>query len=708
VRNREVHLPPVSTYRWWARRAESVNGSIIDAVNIDHPGRLVISDPFAGGGVIPLAAVMRGHRVYAQDLNPWAAAGLAAMLALPDADALRTGIAALTQRVLPEATAAYSTVLSDGTAGQVSHTFRVAVGACTHCGERQRLFPHALVSLLSRIERNRPEAFLACPNGHIFHGHRDRPSTCPTCKARTDPHSAYTPRRVVTCRSCGHQERLEARAADGLDWEIVLVERAGGGRRELALPTTGELAAADGKHWQPSRSLGPIPTGQETAVLLRHGFRHWEDIYPRRQRALVERLLRLTGECSTDKAVIAALQLAIVGSTEMAGLLSRWDRYYLKSYESMAGHRFNFTTLPVEPNAWGTMTSGRGTTLRRLVQLVKAAEWLQSRTTRTLKVQGPVTATAATVSPLDGEDVDGIPLERPDVLVVVGSSQRQLLPTGSVDLVLTDPPYHDDVQYGELSQPLQAWAGLPSQDITGDAVVNRSTGQLVAAGSYTVLLTSILRESARLLRVDGHLVFSYANRDPSAWTQLFDALQCAGLRAVGCALVHSENETDHAKRGVRACTLDLLLDLVPVSALPVVQHPAACVDGAEGEFLSVVATYALKIGELKPGWQDDFLDEAVATHFLQPQRRPTTGRGASERAGPQSGRALTAELSSFALASAVQREAGDEFGSRHAETDAGPASLHRKVLGQERQKGDSTAPADDVQSLVAVTTHRDQ
>ena len=626
VRNREVHLPPVSTYRWWARRTESVNGSIIDAVNVDHPGRLVVSDPFAGGGVIPLAAVMRGHRVYAQDLNHWAAAGLAAMLALPDADALRTGIAALAQRVLPEATAAYGTMLSDGTAGQVSHTFRVAVGACTRCGERQRLLPHALVSLLSRVERNRPEAFLACPNGHLFHGHRDRLLTCPTCEARTDPRSAYTPRRVVTCH-CGQQERLEARAADGLDWEVVLVERVGGGRRELALPTAGEVAAADGEHWRPTRRLGPIPAGQETAVLLRHGFRHWEDIYPRRQRALIERLLGLASECSSDKAVVAALQLAIVGSTEMAGLLSRWDRYYLKSYESMAGHRFNFTTLPVEPNAWGTLTSGRGTALRRLVQLVKAAEWLQSRTTRTLKVQGPVTSAAATVPPLDGEDVDGIPLERPDVLVVAGSSQRQLLATGSVDLVLTDPPYHDDVQYGELSQPLQAWAGLPSQDVTGDAVVNHATGQLVAAGSYTALLTSIFRESARLLRADGHLVFSYANRDPGAWAQLFDALQCAGLRAAGCAVVHSENETDHAKRGVRACTLDLLLDLVPLSALPVVQHLPTCAGTAEAEFLSVVATYALQIGELKPGWQADFFNEAIATHFLQPQRRHVVGRG---------------------------------------------------------------------------------
>ena len=85
------------------------------------------------------------------------------MLALPDPEALRDGIAALTQRVLASAQAAYGTVLTDGTPALVSHTFRVAVAPCTACGRQQRIFPHALVSLTSRVERNLPEAFLACP-----------------------------------------------------------------------------------------------------------------------------------------------------------------------------------------------------------------------------------------------------------------------------------------------------------------------------------------------------------------------------------------------------------------------------------------------------------------------------------------------------------------------------------------------------------------
>jgi putative DNA methylase len=609
ARNREIQLPPVSAYRWWARRTEAVNGAVIDAMSRDQPGCLVISDPFAGGGVIPLAAVLRGHRVYAQDLNPWASAGLAAMLALPDPDALRAGVAALTQRMLPIVTAAYGTVLSDGSCGQVSHTFRVATGSCTACGRRQRLFPYALVSLLARTERHRPEAFLACPRGHLFRGQRDQIARCPTCGDRTDPAAAYTPGRIATCRCCGHAERLESRAKDGLDWEVVLVERAGPTGRELDLPTDGERAAAEDPRWDPTRTLGRIEPGQETGVLLRHGFRNWEDLYPRRQRALVERLLTLADGCADDIAVVATLRMAVIGSTEMAGLLSRWDRFYLKSYESMAGHRFNFTTLAVEPNAWGTVTSGRGTTLRRLVRLVKAAEWLRRRTNRTLRVSGPLPAATTPTATLHQDD-------SPDVIVVAGSSERQLLPSGSAHLVLTDPPYHDDVQYGELSQPLRAWADLPAGNDAGDAVVNRVIGQLTATGAYSALLTRIFRESRRLLRVDGHLIFSYANRSLSAWTELIGALQAAGLRAAGCEIVHSENETDHAKRGVRACTLDLLLDLVPACTLPVVTHFPTGGRGPEADFLRLVARYVLQVGALPAGWAESFSAEAAAAPFL--------------------------------------------------------------------------------------------
>jgi putative DNA methylase len=604
-RNREVHLPPVSTYRWWARRTAAVNGAIIDAVAQDMPGSLLIADIFAGGGVIPLAAVIRGHKVYAQDLNPWAVFGLSAMLGLPDPDALREATASLEQWIRTRVQYAYGTTMSDGEPGLVSHTFRVATAECTFCGHRARLYPHALVSLTARRERKLSEAFLACPAGHLFLGDIRCIQSCPHCSAVTDPDAVYTRGRSITCSSCGHAERLHTRAGTW-EWEAVLVERSRRGRRELAQPKAAETEVASDESWKPTRDLGDIPPGQETRVLIRHGFTRWDQIYPARQRKLLELLLDKAAHCSSDPAVTHAVTAAVIGSAEMAGHLSRWDRFYLKSYESMAGHRFNLTTFAAEPNVWGTPTSGRGTVLRRLNQLVKAATWLHARTGKTLVIDKPHKPQdqAAGTKPLDE-----------DVRVVEGSSEKLLLPPGAVSLVLTDPPYHDDVQYGELSLPFRAWARLADHDLTGDAVVNAATGQLVDDGAYEQLLTRIFAEVRRTLRPDGHLIFSYANRTPSAWVALFAALQQAGLRACGCEIVHSENETDHAKRGVRACTLDLILDLTP--AAPSRAHvPTAHVRGEEADFLRTVAATFLRVGQLDGNWRMTFLTELRNSAFL--------------------------------------------------------------------------------------------
>jgi adenine-specific DNA methylase len=291
----------------------------------------------------------------------------------------------------------------------------------------------------------------------------------------------------------------------------------------------------------------------------------------------------------------------------MAGHWSRWDRYYLKSYESMAGHRFNFTTFAVEPNVWGTPASGRGTVLRRIKHLIKAAEWLHRQAGERVSVQGPLPSNAR------------IEVQTEDVRVVEGSSEKILLPDRSCDLVLTDPPYHDDVQYAELSLPLRAWAGLSGSSLIGEAVVNDATGQLADEGAYEQLLTRIFSEARRTLREDGHLIFSYANRDANAWVALFEALQKAGLRAVGCEILHSENETDSAKRGVRACTLDLIMDLVPHSERPIRQHSPNMIDSTpETDFLRRIARTFLLVGDLPAEWTDSFRRDVSQSPFLTP------------------------------------------------------------------------------------------
>lgn len=552
-RNRELRLPPVQVYRWWARRTAAVTGALIDAAQAHWGHPPTVLDPFAGGGTIPFVAIERGCRVQAGDINPWAVWGLRTALSLPPPSDVAAGLSRLHRRASQLLAAAYRTT-HKGRPADIAHTMRVAVAPCSRCGEMARLFPHALVSLLRRRDHGPGPAWLACPAGHLFMGDPTKTQPCPDCQRHTDPTARYLPRRTVRCLSCNHTEQLADRVGAQWTWDVVLVERICAGKRHLCRPSRAEVQQADGSRWQPRTPLGPIPTGKETRVLLRHGFRTWSDLYPRRQRVVLEGLLAL---CSTE-----VERAAVLGVTEMAGLLSRWDRYYLKSIEGMAGHRFNFTTLPVESNVWGVGRTGRGTLQRRMIGLQKASSWLH---------------------------------DQPSPQAQVFCQDAAKPPLQNVDLILTDPPYFDDVHYDELSLPLRAWAGLSTTPLHGEAVADPAD-----LHDHTANLHRIFSGLRQALSPEGHLVFSYANRKPDAWMCLFSALEQAGFTGVGYATVHSENERDHAKRGTRAHHLDLILDLTAHDH-PSAHHPphrAPPVAHTDEEaFLRLAGEAALLLGQ---------------------------------------------------------------------------------------------------------------
>jgi hypothetical protein len=508
------------------------------------------------------------------------------MLDLPRRDELESAYAVLGELAADTWRKAYATTMSDGEPATLAHTFRVAIGRCSACGAAQRQFPYSLLTLLSRKEREQPECILACPAGHVFEGRTDQHCSCPTCERVTNPAALYTPRRFATCSECGHSERLSDRAAaDGWGWEVVLVERAGVKRREFGVPTKVELRQAS-NGWDPQRDLGEIPPGAETNVLLRHGFNRWQDLYPSRQRVVTETLLELAAEASDDAGVVGALRMAIIGTAEFAGHLCRWDRFYLKCNDATAGHRFNFTTFAPEPNVWGAGSIGRGTVTRRVRSMSRAAEWLQDN------------------------------IIDPDVRVECGDS-AQIEGKGKFDLVLTDPPYHDDVHYGELSLLFRGWAGLSMDPLEGEAATNVAAGLNADGASYSSALSRVLAACHDALHRDGRLVFSYANHEPRAWVALFAALQRAGFSAVTCVSVHSENETDFKKRGVRSCTEDLLMEL---STEPFAESGEMSGDVPDDLFILAVMRLFGQVGFLNDEWESAALRDLSAARAAERAR----------------------------------------------------------------------------------------
>jgi putative DNA methylase len=555
-RNREIHVPPISLYRWWARRPHALIGALIDASG-DGGGAQVVSDPFSGGGTVAIEASRRGLPIYAQDFHPWALAGLASALDGINPDALEAAGSSVLRTLSQRCGALYVTDCpSHGADSEISNVFWVRTLACPSCASTTYMFPYSLVTLASRSKGENLGYFGCAACGHIScHQAREEITRrCPQCDRLIEPpNKSLLRNRYVNCINAACNASFPAFDGTVPIWIPALVQRLcpdeDGTATHFDTPPSTEGMSAE-PTVLPAALAAPIPEGIETSLLRRAGFRQWADLYPPRQLRTLLECSSIISALDTSEGIRDRLRLATCGAAEMAGFLSRWDRYYPKAFEAMANHRFPALGFSCETNLLATR--GRGTLRRRFSQSVRAARWAS----QSITAQGPIRM---------ARSVDRRRSISRGALLVCGSSQRQLPADGSIDLVLTDPPYFDDVQYAELASLFLAWAQavqlLPSSialDLNSEAVANYPRGTGVT--EYLRLLTQIFREAARTLKPSGRLILTYHNTDIRAWWALSRALHNAGLSVCALAVAEAENSSDHGKRNRNGFTSDLVIE----------------------------------------------------------------------------------------------------------------------------------------------------
>jgi adenine-specific DNA methylase len=565
TKNREVYQPLISVYRWWARRPHSLMGALIEAASALLSKDACIADPFSGGGTVAIEAARRGYRIYAQDINPWAAWGLKVSLTPVDPDELRAAGKTFLEKLRQIHYDVYARKGPQHGTETLAHAFRVRTGPCGNCHRPVWFFPYAMLTLASRATKER-YAYFGCRKCGAISRHRlkSKRQHCSCCgfllQRGNQPTAYYTGDTCPHCRRPGALK--DRRKAD--KWDLVLVQRLRelDGRKKVIidLPTKRDREAADVPDLQVSDSLRQeIPAGMETSRLARAGFKTWADLYPARQLHVLLSAAKALVECGFPEPIRDRLALCIVGSAEMPGHLCRWDRFHPKVFEALSNHRYSFDGLAVEPNPLSPL--GRGSLHRRIESSVRAAEWLR----KNVAADNVVTyerATAAVVA-------------TGDTAIVQGSSERQLLPDGKASLVLTDPPYFDSVQYGELAGLFLTWMEAIGIDVHSghfdagrEAVPNRM--RKTDGTNYLNILKSIFRECARTLAHEGRLVLTYHSTNLRAWAALGTALASTGFRVAGLSVAGSENASDHSKRGTRAFITDLLVECVKTDkALPV-------------------------------------------------------------------------------------------------------------------------------------------
>ncbi|WP_416139141.1 DUF1156 domain-containing protein [Halomonas sp. HK25] len=125
----------------------------------------------------------------------------------------------------------------------------------------------------------------------------------------------------------------------------------------------------------------------------------------------------------------------------------------------------------------------------------------------------------------------------------------------SVDAVVMDPPYYNNVQYSELSDFYYVWQkktlgdlypGWFDHEVTDkvlEAVANpaRDGSAKKAKARYEELMQGIFAESKRVLKPDGLMTLMFTHKSSDAWETLTNALIQSGWDITACMPVESES-----------------------------------------------------------------------------------------------------------------------------------------------------------------------
>lgn len=518
-------------------------GAILDAAQGIYGDHFTVADPFSGGGTVTVEAARRGLTAYAQDLYPWAAEGLATALTPTSPQDFKAAA-----DIVLASLGRHRTKYRTANRGELTHILRVRIGCCPDCRSDVHLFPEYLVTRASRRVDER-QAYFGCTacGGVTLAKAGVKSFRCKTCGKRHD-----TSRTTSRCHQC-EAEFETIQVLDGAPrWKAVLVQHL---VMEGAQPRARLRAVLPGDPVdEPNASVAhgalavAIPDGIETKRLGRMGFVRWGDLYTRRQAEILLDALATIRGLPHPKPVKDRLAFAIIGCAEMPAFLSRWDRTALKPFEGLANHRYAHTTLAVEMNPLAPV--GRGTLAKRFASAQKSLDWLSSECGKLPTVKR-VLATDARVLPKAGR-----------VVIATGSSKAQPIPNDTVQLVLSDPPYLADVQYGELARLFHLWLSLYTPitpaDESAEAVPNSTRGTDV--DFYQDAIASCLAESQRTLASRGRLVLTFHNTKVIAWQALSGALHDSGFDVCAMAVVYAENSTDLCKRNVNSMLHDLVLE----------------------------------------------------------------------------------------------------------------------------------------------------
>lgn len=593
---KEINRPIYHIHKWWATRLGSVlRGMTLGALrppgtNIwadfykthDLAGKVVL-DPFMGSGTTLGEAVKLGAKAIGCDINPVSTFLVRqAFTPVPEAQ-LRAAFNRLERDVAPEIRRYYQT--RDPQTGElipVLYYFWVKT-VTTPEGEAIPLFSR-YVFAQNAYPKKKPRAQIICPGcwGVLQDRYDATDAHCTHCGHHFNPQDGPAAGQYVTAKDGRRYRIKELLTKDGAPpahrMYAMMALRADG--TKVYLPVRAEdLALYDEARRRLASETLPLPEiavrpGHNTDQARGYNYTRWRDFFNARQLLCLGLLLREILAIE-DQAVQEQILCLFSGTLEFNNLFCSFKGEGTGAVRHMFSHHIlKPERTPLENSVWGTeKSSGTFSTLFES-RLLRAKRYLNEpfeialeRDKSGNRVGLHKTRKMVASHPIRARYVDTwaeLAAAEHGLLVLNGDSRELPVPAGSVDAIVTDPPYFDFVHYSELSDFFFAWLSpvlrgrypwMAREDSSGPGEVQHKDPR-----AFARQLAGVFAEACRVLKDDGLLAFSFHHSRAEGWAAIYEAINEAGLAVVAAHPVHAELRAASPKSGAKdPISLDAIL-----------------------------------------------------------------------------------------------------------------------------------------------------
>lgn len=582
---KEIYRPIYHVHKWWAKRLGSVFRAIIlgsfvpkdeDITALFYsPTRLqdaVIYDPFMGSGTTLGEALKLGARAIGRDINAVSYLQVRTALTMRNPESLVSTFRAIERDVADAISSYYTTYLPDGSTAQVLYYFWVMQAPCPDCDKPVDLFSTYTFARGAYTHLN-PTVRIVCPKCGALSSsdYRAHEITCGECTHTFDPTKGSANGKNATCPHCSREFTIAAairRSGSPPSYrmyaKLVLTPR---GEKKYLAVTDHDIEQYRKAETELQRSQYPIPCGTiepgyNTNQVLNYGFRAWRQMFNARQLLCLSMLAERI-KAIDDVPLRHAFACLFSGVLEFNNMFASYKGEGTGAVRHMFSHHIlKPERMPIEANVWGTSkSSGAFSTLFRS-RLLRAAEYaadpfeLQVCLSGSKKTTDKVFGLSRPLANIRNSDsYHHFASEHNTLYVSCGDSAGTDLTDKSVDAVITDPPFFDNVHYSQLADFFYVWQKQILDDLPYyQAKSTRSPKEVQNANAqaFTAQLGLVFRESARVLKDDGLLVFTYHHSRWEGWESLLKAVLAGGFCIVACHPVKAEMSVATPKHQAKA------------------------------------------------------------------------------------------------------------------------------------------------------------